>query len=175
MGVGGTSTYPSNKMVRDAIKICPMDRILLETDAPYLAPVPHRGKINAPNLVVHTYNYVAEILKTTDKGIHKDDFKIMINDKEAEEFASQGQKRTILLALKVGIVKLIERIIKDEPILLLDDVFSELDENRRKLLLELLPKNIQIFISTTDMIQNNYNREIKTFVIDGGNVIKEAK
>lgn len=112
-------------------------------------------------------------LKTTDKGIHKDDFKLYINDKEAEGYASQGQKRTILLAIKVGIVKLIEKIIQDEPILLLDDVFSELDENRRKLLLDLLPKNIQIFISTTEKINQDYNREIKMILIENGNEIKE--
>lgn len=114
-------------------------------------------------------------LKTTDKGIHKDDFILMINDKNADEYASQGQKRTILLALKVGIVKLIERIIQDEPILLLDDVFSELDEERRKTLLDLLPKNIQIFISTTEKIQKNYDREIKTIVIENGKEIKEEQ
>ena len=135
-----------------------------------------KNKMKEDILKIYEDNFDRDcFLKTTEKGIHKDDFKIMINEKEAEEFASQGQKRTILLSLKVGIVKLIEKIIKDEPILLLDDVFSELDENRRKLLLDLLPKNIQIFISTTENIQNDYNREIKTIVIEDGNVIKEAK
>ncbi len=113
------------------------------------------------------------LLKTTDKGIHKDDFILMIDDKNAEEFASQGQKRTILLALKIGIVKLIEKIIQDEPILLLDDVFSELDENRRETLLDLLPKNIQIFISTTEKIQKNYNRDFHMIMIENGNEVKE--
>lgn len=112
-------------------------------------------------------------LKTTDKGIHKDDFVLMMNGKNAEEYASQGQKRTILLALKVGIVKLIEKIIQDEPILLLDDVFSELDETRRRTLLELLPKELQIFISTTEMIDENFDRPIQTILIEDGKEIKE--
>lgn len=127
-------------------------------------------------LKIYQDNYQRDLLmKTTDKGIHKDDFILMINDKFADEFASQGQKRTILLALKVGIVKLIEKIIQDEPILLLDDVFSELDEERRKTLLKLLPKNIQIFISSTEKIHEHYDREIKTILIENGNEIKEEK
>ena len=112
-------------------------------------------------------------LKTTEKGIHKDDFVLMIDGKDADDYASQGQKRTILLALKVGIVKLIEKIIDDEPILLLDDVFSELDEERRRKLLDLLPKNIQIFISTTEEIDKNYQRPIKTIVIQDGKIKEE--
>lgn len=112
-------------------------------------------------------------LKSTEKGIHKDDFVLMIQGKNAEEFASQGQKRTILLSLKIGIVKLIERIIHDEPILLLDDVFSELDEKRRSDLMNLLPENIQIFISTTEMIHKTYDREINTIIIENGNEKKE--
>lgn len=122
---------------------------------------------------VYHDNFQKDVLKNTDKGIHKDDFILMINDKNADEFASQGQKRTILLAMKIGIVKLIEKIIQDEPILLLDDVFSELDYNRRKCLLDLLPKNIQIFISSTDPINETYNREIKTILIENGNEMKE--
>ena len=112
-------------------------------------------------------------LKTTEKGIHKDDFMLMIDGKNADDFASQGQKRTILLSLKVGIVKLIEKIINDEPILLLDDVFSELDEERRRKLLDLLPKNIQIFISTTEKIHENYERPIRTILIHDGKIKEE--
>lgn len=123
---------------------------------------------------IYRHNFQKDLfLKSTEKGIHKDDFILMIDGKNADEFASQGQKRTILLALKIGIVKLIERIIKDEPILLLDDVFSELDDHRKRMLLDLLPENIQIFISTTEMVHESYKRPIRTIVIDDGKVIKE--
>ena len=55
--------------MEELIRYIPQDRLLLETDAPYLAPVPHRGKTNAPNLVEHTYNYVAAILNTSPESL----------------------------------------------------------------------------------------------------------
>lgn len=115
----------------------------------------------------HTFNRDC-LLKNTEKGIHKDDFILMMNDFEVNQVASQGQKRTILLAIKVGIVKMIERILQDEPILLLDDVFSELDYDRRMTLLQLLPSHIQIFITATDLIEDHFGRSVKKIVIENG-------
>ena len=106
------------------------------------------------------------LCKNTEKGIHKDDFVILMNGNEVNEVASQGQKRTILLAMKVGIVKMIEKIIHDEPLLLLDDVFSELDSERRTTLLKILPKNIQIFITATDFIDEKFDRLVNKIVIE---------
>jgi len=57
----GTLTYPSAKAQREAAKYVPADRLLLETDAPYLAPVPHRGKYAEPGMVALTYAYMAEL------------------------------------------------------------------------------------------------------------------
>ena len=165
------------KFLEDLMEICKVFYEQLSKDDTKMSikyktfiPIESQDKMKENILKVYQENAERDIyLKTTDKGIHKDDFILLINDKDAEEFASQGQKRTILLALKVGIVRLIEKIIQDEPILLLDDVFSELDDDRKRTLLNLLPKNIQIFISTTEEIKNNYNREIKTIVIENGN------
>lgn len=106
------------------------------------------------------------LCKNTEKGIHKDDFVILMNGNEVNEVASQGQKRTILLAMKVGIVKMIEKIIHDEPLLLLDDVFSELDSERRTTLLKILPKNIQIFITATDFIDEKFDRLVNKIMIE---------
>jgi TatD DNase family protein len=72
ISLSGAITYTKKARMpemEELIRYIPQDRLLLETDAPYLAPVPHRGKINAPNLVVHTYNYVAEILKTSPEAL----------------------------------------------------------------------------------------------------------
>ncbi|MEG0360322.1 MAG: DNA replication/repair protein RecF [Longicatena sp.] len=91
------------------------------------------------------------LFKQTTIGIHKEDFIFKINNKDLSIFASQGQKRSVLLALKIGMIYMIKEIIKEYPVLLLDDVFSELDENRKQKLLTSLPNEIQIFISTTDM------------------------
>jgi TatD DNase family protein len=63
----GIVTFPKAPDLRDFAKDVPLDRILVETDAPYLAPAPHRGKVNEPALVVHTAQQVAEL-----KGISKE-------------------------------------------------------------------------------------------------------
>jgi TatD DNase family protein len=60
-GIGGVVTYPKAETLREAVRLLPMERILLETDAPYLAPVPHRGKRNEPSFVLHSAAKVAEL------------------------------------------------------------------------------------------------------------------
>ncbi|MEG0314203.1 MAG: DNA replication/repair protein RecF [Erysipelotrichaceae bacterium] len=87
----------------------------------------------------------------TNTGIHKDDFVIMLDDHEIGSFGSQGQKRSVIISMKLGIIDMIKEKINEYPILLLDDVFSELDINRRKKLLELLPDKIQTLITTTEI------------------------
>lgn len=89
-------------------------------------------------------------LKQTTIGTHKEDFMFLINGKELSSYASQGQKRSVLLSMKIGIVYMIHTLIQEYPVLLLDDVFSELDEHRKQKLLTSLPKDVQIFITTTD-------------------------
>ena len=107
-------------------------------------------------------------LKMTTAGIHKDDFIFYLNDEEVKDYASQGQKRTIILSLKIGIIYTIYEISKEFPIVLLDDVFSELDKNRRIKLLELLDDNIQIFITTNDYIKINTEKKINYLKISNG-------
>ena len=72
------------------------------------------------------------LLKQTTAGIHKEDFIFEMNGRELVSFASQGQKRSVLLALKIGMIHMIHEIIQEYPVLLLDDVFSELDSYRKK-------------------------------------------
>ena len=61
LAFGGVTTFPKSAAVREAARIVPLDRMLLETDAPYLAPVPHRGKRNEPAFVAHTARTIAEL------------------------------------------------------------------------------------------------------------------
>ena len=61
LSFGGVVTFPKSERLREAAKIVPLDRLLVETDAPYLAPVPHRGKRNEPAFVVNTARKLAEI------------------------------------------------------------------------------------------------------------------
>ncbi len=90
------------------------------------------------------------IRKTTSVGPHKDDIKILINDIDARHYGSQGQQRTSALSLKLAEIKLIEEEIGEKPILLLDDVLSELDVNRQEYLINSL-KELQTFITTTEV------------------------
>ena len=61
ISVSGIATFKNSQGLRDVIKTVPLDRLLVETDAPYLAPMPHRGKINEPAFVVHTARMLAEL------------------------------------------------------------------------------------------------------------------
>lgn len=85
---------------------------------------------------------------TTSVGPHRDDIKFEINNIDIRKFGSQGQQRTTALSIKLAELELIKNIKHDNPILLLDDVFSELDENRQSYLIENI-KNIQTIITTT--------------------------
>ena len=82
-------------------------------------------------------------------GPHRDDFEMTLNDMEVIEFCSRGQQRTAVLAMKFAEVDFIKEKTGKKPILLLDDVFSELDQLHEKALMELT-KSHQTVISTTD-------------------------
>lgn len=87
---------------------------------------------------------------TTSKGPHKDDFNFIIDNINVRNYGSQGQQRTSALSLKLAELELIKRDTDENAILLLDDVMSELDEERREYLIRALSEN-QIFITTTDI------------------------
>jgi len=84
-------------------------------------------------------------------GPHADKLDFFINGKNANLYGSQGQQRSLVLAFKLAEVALFQEISHTQPILLLDDVMSELDGKRREALLELLAKDIQTFITTTTL------------------------
>lgn len=88
--------------------------------------------------------------RTTGKGPHKDDIKISAGGVDLRKFGSQGQQRTAALSLKLSEIKLIEEETGEKPILLLDDVLSELDNDRQTYLINSLGEN-QMFITTTDI------------------------
>lgn len=85
----------------------------------------------------------------TGNGPHRHDLQVVLNDHPASLSASRGETRTLLLALKILELKLLERARDKKPLLLLDDVFSELDGARRKALTQFL-EQYQSFITTTD-------------------------
>lgn len=113
--------------------------------------------------------------KSTVQGIQKEDLVIYLNQQNALNYASQGQQRTIVLAIKIALLELIKDEIGEYPILLLDDVLSELDSNRKSMLLSLLDQNIQTFITTTSIndIDQNILKKAKIFNIEKGQLKEE--
>ena len=120
---------------------------------------------------------LAEIKKSREKdkelgfctvGPHRDDIKIEINGKDSRKFASQGQQRTVALALKLGEVIIYKNEIGEPPVLLLDDVLSELDINRQKLLLQMT-EGFQTILTCTEFTLDKANNKVQ---ISDGNVIK---
>lgn len=107
----------------------------------------------------------------TTKGIHRDDFKVFLNGKELSLYGSQGQHRTVLLSLKITELKIIYDEIGENPILLLDDFMSELDEKRRKNLLENI-KDIQVIITCTEKIKLEEKKE-KNYYVENGKIFQE--
>ena len=90
-------------------------------------------------------------------GTHRDEIEFIINRTPARYYGSQGQQRTLVLALKLAELKLMEEVIGEPPLLLLDDVLAELDPNRQKQLLEVIGDRFQTLITTTHI--NTFNRD----------------
>lgn len=89
--------------------------------------------------------------RTTTIGPHRDDLLFKINGREVKNFGSQGQQRTVALALKLAEIELMKKISGEYPILLLDDVLSELDDDRQTHLLASIQNKVQTFLTTTSL------------------------
>ncbi|MBJ6726185.1 DNA replication/repair protein RecF [Geomesophilobacter sediminis] len=110
---------------------------------------------------------------TTAVGPHRDDLSFTLNGRPARSFASQGQQRSIVLALKMAEIELIRKTFDAPPVLLLDDMTSELDRERNGNLMEFLRKReMQVFITTTslDNIALEGSDEQATFRISEGQI-----
>lgn len=108
-------------------------------------------------------------LKSTGVGPHRDDLCFMVNGIDIRHFGSQGQQRTAALSLKLAEIELLKIITKDKPVLLLDDVLSELDKKRQNSLLESI-SDIQTLITCTgleDFIKNDFNAD-KLYHVENG-------
>lgn len=108
--------------------------------------------------------------KNTGVGPHRDDIAFFINDMNAH-YGSQGQHRSLVLSLKLAEIELMKEITREYPILLLDDVMSELDNGRQLKLLETISNTIQTFITTTSLDHLvNLPESLKIFHIQAGNI-----
>ncbi len=105
-------------------------------------------------------------------GPHRDDVSFFINNIEAKKFASQGQQRTIVLSLKLAELELIKEKIGDNPVLLLDDVLAELDNNRQNYLLNAIGTETQTIITSVDTVLfgEKYLKDVEVFNVENGKV-----
>lgn len=113
--------------------------------------------------------------KTTSVGPHRDDILFFNNDINIRIYGSQGQKRTVALSLKLAEIELVKSLINDTPVLLLDDVLSELDSDRQNHLLKSLD-NIQTIITCTgldEFIENRFKIN-KVFQVTDAKVVEKT-
>ena len=109
---------------------------------------------------------------STKIGPHQDDLEFYINDLDAKMYASQGQQRSIVLSLKLAEINYLKSKTGTYPVLLLDDVLSELDKNRQLKLLDAINENVQTFITTPSIsdIKEDLLKKAKVFKIENGNI-----
>lgn len=112
---------------------------------------------------------------TTLFGPHRDDLLFFVNKRDVQTYGSQGQQRTTALSVKLAEIELIYSEIGEYPILLLDDVLSELDDYRQSHLLNTIQGKVQTFVTTTnvDGIAHQTLKEASTFNVESG-VIKKV-
>ena len=109
-------------------------------------------------------------------GPQKDDLEFYINDKNLKNFGSQGQQRMAVLALKLSELEIIKEVKNQTPILLLDDVLSELDIEKRNKLLNYIKNNSQVIITTTDLndIDESILKKSKKVCIKNGKIVRKG-
>ncbi len=120
-------------------------------------------------------NHFREIkLGTTLYGPHRDELEFYLDDKNLKNFGSQGQKRMAVLAMKLAEIDIFKQFKNENPILLLDDIFSELDNVKKNNIIKYISSDIQVVITTTDLkkISKNSFKSMTIFKIKNGEVIK---
>lgn len=113
-------------------------------------------------------------INSTSVGPHKDDIEFYLDDINLKLYGSQGQQRIAIVAIKLAEIEIFKKYKDSTPILLLDDIFSELDIEKQNNLLNYIKNNIQTIITTTDLsnISKKLINKSKLFKIESGKVLK---
>jgi DNA replication and repair protein RecF len=113
---------------------------------------------------------------TTLVGPHRDEVELSINQTAARQYGSQGQQRTLVLALKLAELQLIEEVVKEPPLLLLDDVLAELDPSRQNQLLDTIQDRFQTLITTTHLgaFDSQWLKSSQILFVKAGEIIPES-
>jgi DNA replication and repair protein RecF len=113
---------------------------------------------------------------TTLVGPHRDEVEFAIDRTPARAYGSQGQQRTLVLALKLAELKLIEEVVGEPPLLLLDDVLAELDPNRQNQLLDAIQDRFQTLITTTHLgsFDSQWLKSSQILSVQAGQILGSA-
>ncbi len=127
-------------------------------------------------MIFYKQNYEKDIInRMTMYGSHRDDFSFYLGDKNLKLYGSQGQQRVAILSFKLAEIDIFKKIKNEYPIVLLDDVFSEIDIKKRNNIIKFIKSNIQYIITTTDL--KNINQKIVDnagiFKVKDGNITKK--
>ena len=141
-----------------------------------------------PNIKIHDYSEVElkKVLENTYKknyhkelmagmtlyGPHRDDFSFFLNEKDIKVYASQGQQKSAILSYKLATIPIFEEFTNTKPVILLDDIFSELDNKKKNRILKYINQDIQSIITTTDLknISKKMLTEAAIFTVKNGTV-----
>jgi DNA replication and repair protein RecF len=113
-------------------------------------------------------------LRTTLIGPHRDDIEILLEGRQAAPFASEGQQRSIALAMKLGQASRLEASAGCPPLFLIDDVFGELDPDRRNNLLTSLPASAQKVVTATNLYWLESPEDAAFFLLSDGRIVKKS-
>lgn len=173
-----------NKYIEKINEICP--KIYKEISLLEKFNIKFKPSVNITNYVQKeikktlekTYkdNYEKEIqAKTTLYGPHRDDFEFCIEDNSLRDYGSQGQQKIAVITLKLSEIEVFKDYKKTSPIILLDDVFSDLDNKKKNNLLKYINNSMQVIITTTDLnkINKSLLKKSKLIHIEKGKVLKE--
>ena len=137
----------------------------------------YNNKNSSKLLKSYQQNYKKEMeVGKTLIGIHHDDILFYLDNYNLKEWGSEGQRKNAIISFKLAEIKVINEIKKINPILILDDLFSELDKEKIGNILKLLDEDVQTFITTTEInkVDKKILKNAKIFKVDNG-TIKEDK
>ena len=133
----------------------------------------YKNKNSDELLNIYQKNYNKEInLGKTSLGVHHDDILFLLDKQNIAEWGSNGQQKNAIFAFKLAEIKIILAKTGNYPILILDDLFSALDNKKIKNIVKLLNNDIQTFITTTDLekIDKSLLKNAKLFNVENGNI-----
>lgn len=110
-------------------------------------------------------------------GPHRDDFSFLLDEKNMKYFASQGQQRMAIISLKIAELYIFKEVLGEYPVLLLDDIFSEIDSKKRNKIVKFLKEDIQTIITTTDIndITENLMEKAVVYSVKNNKVTKKGR